>query len=114
MITLLKGDDTGFNDGGSLRVSMDMPHGIDDCLAEFELCGITKRILDIDEHGFGLVFSGEETERLPIGIAHGTLRLFDTQSQRCTFSNTIQVRITDQPRLAYQEEIEVSLEWERA
>ena len=109
MISLFRGDDTTFMGEKRLRITIDTRISLIGCSAEFELCGIVKRIPDISTGTFYLYLTGEDTARMPLGFHTATLRAYDPEGRRRTVGNSIRVNITDRLDAAYSRDEEVNV-----
>ncbi len=101
MITLYRGDDAAFRGVKRLRVTVETKESLAGCCAEFELCGIVKRVPDVSTGSFYLALTGEDTRGMPLGVHSATLRVFDEEGRRRTVSNAIRVCVTERVEAAY-------------
>lgn len=108
-ITVYKGDDTTFKGEKRLRVTIDTRVSLAGCSAEFELCGLVKRIPDISTGTFYVNITGDETRRMPCGTHNAVLRAYDDEGRCRTISNSIRVEVTDRVEAAYSRDDEINV-----
>ena len=111
MITIFRGDDTTFKGEKRLRVTINTRVSLVGCCAEFELCGVVKRIQDVSTGTFYISLTAEDTAKMPVGVHSAVLRVYDDESRRRTVDNAIRVNITERVDAAYSADdaIEVAL-----
>lgn len=101
MITIFRGDDTTFKGEKRLRVTINTRVSLVGCCAEFELCGVVKRIQDVSTGTFYISLTAEDTAKMPVGVHSAVLRVYDDESRRRTVDNAIRVNITERVDAAY-------------
>lgn len=104
MITLFRGDDTTFKGEKRLRVTISTRVSLAGCSAEFELCGLVKRIPDISTGTFYVTITGDETRKMPCGVHNAVLRAYDDEGRCRTIDNAIRVSITERVDAAYTQD----------
>ena len=101
MLRVFKGDDTAFAGASTLRVTIGTALPLAGCTADFELCGVVKRIPDVSTGTFEVDYTAEETAAMPLGVHLAAVRVYDPQGRRRTSVNTLRVEVTDRVDLAY-------------
>ncbi len=101
MLRVFKGDDTAFAGASTLRVTIGTALPLAGCTADFELCGVVKRIPDVSTGTFEVDYTAEETAAMPLGVHFAAVRVYDPQGRRRTSVNTLRVEVTDRVDLAY-------------
>lgn len=101
MLTVFKGDDTAFMGGNRLRVTLETGVDLSECCAEFELCGVVKRVRDVSSGSFRVNFTADETARMPVGVHAATIRVYDGEGRRRTIANDVRVNVTERVEAAY-------------
>ncbi|MCM1260696.1 MAG: hypothetical protein NC222_07065, partial [Staphylococcus sp.] len=90
VITLIKGDDTNWNDEQSFVINLDTELDLTEGFsAEFTLGDITKKFPVIEENKIEPVLTHKETSKLDIGYLNGTLKIFDYQMRIKTIKSNI-------------------------
>lgn len=112
MLKIFKGDDTGGNLGRMLVFNIQVGDGIDlaGCHAEFIFDGITKVFGAplVPGEAREIFYSHNETASMALGTRFAVFRVIDAAGKIRTFSNTIQVCVTDDVSSVYPGETDTA------
>lgn len=103
MLALLRGDSTDFQDIHTVNVRVGgLPYSTEGCTADFTLCNERVTIDSVSQNTLiPIVFTSEQTARMPLGVQCGVFRIIDGDGRIRTIDATIRVLVTDNPAEVY-------------